>query len=204
MKINHMKIAKHSFLFAVILFYSNCSTIRKSLRVDNTPKEKLSIAVVPAHNQVPVPVLDNIAITLLENGFNVIDRSSLQATLKENNLSLSGLTEGKNIIKLGKLINVNSICQVTYSHSRYLVYDKNNTHNIAIKIIDIETGKYIYLFQSKDVSWYYSAYSFWIGSVGSLFLLAPVLWPLLLLPQTDSDVIDVICKALSKDLKKKF
>ena len=179
-----MKTIKCSFLLIVILF-CNCSTIKKSFRTNNIPKEKITIAVIPASKRVSTALVDGITFTFLEEKFDVVDRTKIESLIKENELSLSGLTEPKTMRRLGKLVDVNTLCIVygEYSSRQAMFYYKgiggtyeSGNVKISIKMIDLETSRYLYVFESHRIG-----YSFNVAGAEN-----------------------AIVRAFKRDIKKKF
>lgn len=80
-------------------------------------------------------IADMLITDLLKSGnIQLVERNDLQKIIKEHELSMTGLFEDKNSIKIGKLAQANKIVS-----GSYLIV--NSKLQINSKITDVETGK---------------------------------------------------------------
>lgn len=98
-------------------------------------------------------VADNISLELMKLGFEVIERSSLDRVLGEQNLQMSGLTDPVTAAKVGKILGVDAIVlgNVTASQKYqtgggFMGIGADMTmvsavSNATMKIVGIEQGK---------------------------------------------------------------
>lgn len=72
---------------------------------------------------------------LIENGYNVIDRSKIEKIIKEQSQQVSGLIE--NNIEIGKIAGADAILNLDET--------MDNTYDLAVKLISISTGEILFV-----------------------------------------------------------
>lgn len=84
------------------------------------------------NNSLCNDIRDKIENELLINSFDVLDRNFIETSLKEQSLSLSGLTE-ENMLKVGKMLSAEAI----------LIAELASRGNMRLKLVSTETGQII-------------------------------------------------------------
>lgn len=86
---------------------------------------------------------DNIALEFMKLGFEVIERSSLDRVLSEQNLQMSGLADPVTAAKVGKILGIDAIVLGNLTtRQRYETGTMVSVvSNATIKIVGVEQGK---------------------------------------------------------------
>ncbi len=122
--------------FASILFFTLFINFSYS-------QDKMVIAVSPFKNLAGNNVENYVGFQISEymtsalasiDGVSVVERGMLEKVLKEQNFQLSGMTEAKNAVELGNLVNAKQMLVGSYTIN-------HNTINIKGRIVDVETAK---------------------------------------------------------------
>ncbi len=107
----------------------------------NTDVKKVAVYSITTNKPQEIDTIsvqDRIVNMLLESGkFKVIDRASLQALLKEQSLSLTGMVDNAQMVKAGKLIGV----QGFFFGNMNL---KNDRVVFTIKLIDVASSALVF------------------------------------------------------------
>ena len=123
-------------LLAVIISFAGCAspqlrgTIIPEVRGTN-PK----IAIVSKH-----AFGDAIGTELLAHGFRIVERSKLDSVLDEKALIESGVVEDAQLIRAGKILNIDSLVFVS---GNYDTYNPGTIASAVVRIIEVQSGKLI-------------------------------------------------------------
>lgn len=162
-----------------LLALSACSTVKVPMTIKHPAEINMSnyqqIAIGEIKGSHGRDFAGEIKNRLVESGrFKVVDRSRLDAVMKELNLSSSDLTESKNRAKLGKLLNASALI-AGYLDGKYkestsskkstcyktsgkktveyacTVYYRKGTYSTSgsVDVVDVQTGE---LLRSKSLS----------------------------------------------------
>ena len=97
-------------------------------------------------------MIDNMSLELMNLGYEVIERSSLDKVLSEQKLQMSGLTDSSNAEKVGKILGIDALvlCNITTASSMQMntgfmgiggdVRQSQLISNASFKIIGIDSG----------------------------------------------------------------
>ncbi len=130
----------------IALYLTACSTME-----EYKVNQRYLVAVLPFNNQsgdkandTMLPVARDTMISELHRHkrMRLIERERMDAILKEQELSATGLTDSNRAIKLGKLLNVDavmlgSIASVSSAHSP----DKTLAVVMSARVISVNTGE---------------------------------------------------------------
>lgn len=98
---------------------------------------------------------DNLALELMNLGYEVVERSSLEKVVSEQKLQMSGLTDPSTATKVGKILNVDAIVLGSITSSQQMETGggfygisagttvKSVISNATMKLVDIKTGRII-------------------------------------------------------------
>ena len=78
-------------------------------------------------------VADRYTFELMRAGYDVIERQRLESILKEQELGMTGLTDPKTSLKIGKILGVQGFVFGSAS-------GKPNAFSVMTKLVDTETG----------------------------------------------------------------
>jgi len=84
---------------------------------------------------------DVLGMELFDSGIKVLDRTFLERILKEQKLSLTGITDS-NAKAIGKIMNADAFLWGTVSLTKSMA---NRTGKISVRIIDVETGNTVFI-----------------------------------------------------------
>ncbi len=91
--------------------------------------------------------------TLLEDGFSVIDRETLDKILKEQGLWLTGAVDEETIGKIGKVVGASHLCFVKVSFCTEF-YDPSvgniGTKIWNIRVVNVTTGEVVHTYIEKE------------------------------------------------------
>ncbi len=146
-------LSKRLFLVVILLFTAQLfakntdvmlqnalNKFQKDIENRNFPISKVAVYHIDSNSPKvdTLSVQDQITNLLLESGkFRVIDRQSLNALLKEQSLSLTGMVDNAAMVKAGKLIGVEGF---------FFGNINIGTNNVifTIKLIDVESSALLY------------------------------------------------------------
>jgi len=83
-------------------------------------------------------VADQIAIQLLQKGYEPIERSQVQALLKEQKFEASAATTKEGAIEVGRLLNVDAVMMVN-------IMEYGSRIELTAKMVDPESGKIVWI-----------------------------------------------------------
>lgn len=139
-----------AMIFPIFLIIS-CAPHDYPYRIYSHPNENIKIAkiaVMPflgSTRETGDLASDLISQNLVRKGIRVIDRSNLIHILREQGLSMSGLVEEPDYIKIGKLIDSDFIL-VGMVKKGIIPESRKTTEaitDVSIKILDVKTGEIV-------------------------------------------------------------
>lgn len=80
---------------------------------------------------------DRYTMELMKAGYDVIERNKLEAILKEHRLGMTGLTDARSSIKIGKILGVQGFVFGSVS-------GKPNAFSVMTKLVDVETSSTVW------------------------------------------------------------
>jgi hypothetical protein len=119
-------------LISISLFGCSFPQVKSSIRPDDN--SGLPTFAMASNNFLA----DAIAAELFAKGFDIIERAKLRAILEEQSLNLSGALDDANLIKAGKILNVDALIFVSGSYSSGI---PDRIESAVVKIIHVETGR---------------------------------------------------------------
>lgn len=137
-------IIKKTMAFCLSVIFGGCAGLPEVNTVANptATTEKIlagKVAVIASSGKdTGNYVADLISASLMGIGFRIVERSRLEAILKEHNLSLTGLLEKENYNELGKISNIDNIFLVSGMMS-----SSGNVSSLVLKLVDLKTGDII-------------------------------------------------------------
>jgi TolB-like protein len=85
---------------------------------------------------------DGLTARLSSSVLTVVEREDLEAVLKEQKLGLSGLTDEKNALELGKILNVRQLVRGSYTV-------RNGLIEVNCRVTDTESGEILYSLKKR-------------------------------------------------------
>jgi len=142
-----------TIIIATMIFLNACGAHHMSLLKKGEIKKYQTIAVDTFSSPDATSggtASDMVAEVLMRKGYNVIERSQLQAILKEQKLSHSGILKPESMKQLGEVYGVNGIVTGTVGdfNTNYVASLFNNTPyssgSLTIKLVDVETARLLW------------------------------------------------------------
>lgn len=87
---------------------------------------------------------DMITIELLFSGFNVLERRYIKEVLQELQLQVSGLTDEKALVEIGKILGVDLLMVGAVTFYGYDIIKGISNVGISARIIEVESGKVVW------------------------------------------------------------
>lgn len=140
-------------ILLVISFFYGCSELtkvmKKSSEISVSPNYHFNkykrITVFPFNTTKPerynLTISDQLSICFMKLGYTVVERTQLQALLKELNIEVSGFMKQSDIIRIGKLLQIDAIIMGS------LEYDNSGGYwwlrSGSMRMIDVTTGELV-------------------------------------------------------------
>ncbi len=134
-----------------------------SLNPNTDVKRVKKIAVVPFSNDaLGYRHTGEWETILIANGYNLVERGSIESILKEQRLSLTGMVNPNQASKIGELLGVDGIVMGRESRQKPFMGESSNGLNLvavlmepppsSVKLLDMQTGQVIWQFTPKKES----------------------------------------------------
>ncbi|MDD5686943.1 MAG: hypothetical protein PHE88_03810 [Elusimicrobia bacterium] len=134
-------------LFFCCLVLAGCAASQITLNPQTNIKEFRKIAVVGPNTTPEVLVAAGLwEADLMALGFTVVDRGNIDTLLKEQGLSLSGVTKSEQSMKIGSLLGVDGILYVDKGISEKFTGKCGQVH-----LVDANTGKVVFVGYPTDI-----------------------------------------------------
>lgn len=88
---------------------------------------------------------DGLTARLSSSALTIVEREDLEAVLKEQKLGLSGLTDEKDALELGKILNVRQLVRGSYTV-------RNGIIDVNCKVTDTESGEILFSLRKRGES----------------------------------------------------
>lgn len=139
----------YSFLLLIFILSCASGTSRVFIKDRATLNSQIKIAVLPFKDAPSVNgsgeiVADSFANEAIRmRNWDLVERAQLEKIVKEQQLDISGLTQGGDINKIGDILNVNVLVMGTVTEYKYdkLLFYPRVTLGINIRMIDVKTGQ---------------------------------------------------------------
>ena len=147
----------HSFIAALcVLLLTGCAAPPKPDQSDFRNSKPASILVLPPINQSPdirgsLTFLSTVTHPLAEAGYYVFPVALVEATFKENGLSLPDQMHEAPLSKLQSIFGADSVLYITLEKygSSYVVIDSQTVVSVKAKLVDARTGKLLWQGQAS-------------------------------------------------------
>ena len=138
---------KMVMLIFCCLVLGGCAASQITLNPQSNVKEIRKVAVIGVENSPDFQVAAGLwEMDLVSLGFTVVDRGNIDTLLKEQGLSMSGLTQSEEALKIGRLLGLDGILFVDKGVSEKFLVKCGQVH-----LVDINTGRVVFVGYPTDI-----------------------------------------------------
>jgi hypothetical protein len=133
----------------ILLFFINCDAIRRDQQKPSdisvsqnfhfAKYKRVTILPFISHTskRYDYNISDQLTVSLMKRGYTVIERTQLEAILRELKIELTGLIDQSDMVRIGKLLKIDALIMGSFEDEGGWL--KSST----MRMIDVATGELI-------------------------------------------------------------